>query len=87
METKTLGNVLLVTGHTYCFGVSRAAESPPPFVLAFPEPRKVRRRLFWRFPGRGKSAAICFDVSRAAEFYKSFVLVFSELRNFTKVLF
>ncbi|ERK38389.1 hypothetical protein HMPREF9135_0866 [Segatella baroniae F0067] len=35
-----------------CFGVSPTAERPPPFVLAFPRPRKGRRRLFWRFPDR-----------------------------------
>ena len=70
-----------------CFGVSPASESPPPFVLVFPGLRKVRRRLFWCFPGLGILQIFCFDVFPASEFYKCFVLTFSKPRNFTNVLF
>ena len=61
-----------------CFDVSRAAESPPPFVLTFPGPRNLTHVMFWRFPSRGILQMFCFDVFRASEFYKCFVLTSSE---------
>ena len=70
-----------------CFGVSRAAESPPSFVLVFPGPRNFTNILFWRFPSLGILQKFCFGVFRASEFYKSFVLTFSEPWNLTHVMF